>query len=260
MIPVFWRYLRMPSRISLSTLLVLFAALLIFATPPGVQGQAGLSGAVTDPSGDAVANKGTSQAREEKTGTDGVYKLSLPSSDDRVKFIAAGYRTAGIEPVAKNFIGTLDFDQAQPHEPAPPAAPASDALTWHGITLYGAYDIGVGWVSHGLPENGYNYEGASLVNRNGYQTSIPHCTEQLAADGAGRQGQGRVSCLAGRLCSTRTLVSIRSPACSPTHRPPRPSTTAFPGKAIPTPSTARARANPSMMKSMAVYRPSISAR
>jgi predicted porin len=43
------------------------------------------------------------------------------------------------------------------------------SLTWHGITVYGAYDVGVGWVSHGLPENGYNYEGASLVNRNGYQ-------------------------------------------------------------------------------------------
>lgn len=40
------------------------------------------------------------------------------------------------------------------------------SLTWYGITLYGAYDIGVGWVSHGLPENGYNYEGESLVNRN----------------------------------------------------------------------------------------------
>jgi predicted porin len=40
-------------------------------------------------------------------------------------------------------------------------------LTWHGITFYGAYDVGVGWVSHGLPMNGYNYEGESLVNRNG---------------------------------------------------------------------------------------------
>src|SRR3984957_19524694 len=40
-------------------------------------------------------------------------------------------------------------------------------LTWYGVTLYGAYDAGVGWVSHGLPENGYNYEGESLVNRNG---------------------------------------------------------------------------------------------
>src|ERR1700722_18767214 len=45
---------------------------------------------------------------------------------------------------------------------------ASDCpLTWNGITLYGTYDVGVGWVSHGLPENGYNYEGESLVNRNG---------------------------------------------------------------------------------------------
>ncbi len=43
------------------------------------------------------------------------------------------------------------------------------SLTWHGITLYVAYDVGVGWVSHGLPVNGYNYEGESLVNRNGYQ-------------------------------------------------------------------------------------------
>ena len=189
MIPVFWRYLRMPSRILLSTLFVLLAAVLIFAIPPGVQGQAGLSGVVSDPSGDAVANKGTSQAHEEKTGTDGVYKFSLPSSDDRVKFIAAGYKTAGIEPVAKNFIGTADFDQAQPHEPAPTAAPASDALTWHGITLYGAYDIGVGWVSHGLPENGYNYEGASLVNRNGYQNRFLVAPNNLQQTGLGVRGK-----------------------------------------------------------------------
>ena len=52
-----------------------------------------------------------------------------------------------------------------PHE----FATTDCALTWHGITLYGAYDVGVGYVSHGLPENGYNYEGESLVNRNGYQ-------------------------------------------------------------------------------------------
>src|SRR6202050_2436655 len=42
-------------------------------------------------------------------------------------------------------------------------------LTWHGITLFGAYDAGVGYVSHGLPENATNYEGESLVNRTGYQ-------------------------------------------------------------------------------------------
>ena len=33
-------------------------------------------------------------------------------------------------------------------------------------------DVGVGWVSHGLPENGYNYEGESLVNRNGNQSQF----------------------------------------------------------------------------------------
>ena len=51
------------------------------------------------------------------------------------------------------------FDQVQPHEPAPPAPPASDALTWHGITLYGAYDI---WrrleeSATGYRRNGYNF-------------------------------------------------------------------------------------------------------
>jgi predicted porin len=66
---------------------------------------------------------------------------------------------------------------AQPNPPSPsnPAACASVEdllatdcpLTWHGITLFGAYDVGAGWVSHGLPENGTNYEGESLVNRNG---------------------------------------------------------------------------------------------
>ena len=136
-----------------------------------------------------MANKGTSQAREEKNGPDGVYKLSLPSSNYRVKFIAAGYRTAGIDPVAKNFTEMLDFDQAQPHEPAPAATPASGALTWHGITLYGAYDIGVGWVSHGLPENGYNYEGASLVNRNGYESRFLVAPNNLQQTGLGVRGK-----------------------------------------------------------------------
>src|SRR6202034_1210232 len=64
--------------------------------------------------------------------------------------------------------------QAPAAEPTPEACGsfheffATDCpLTWYGITLFGAYDIGVGWVSHGLPENAYNYEGESLINRNG---------------------------------------------------------------------------------------------
>ncbi len=87
--------------------------------------------------------------------------------------------------------------------PAPaPAAPAAAAgpsgctstheffatdctLTWHGVTLYGAYDVGVGWVSHGLPENAYNYEGESLVNRNGNHSQFLIAPNNLSQTGLG---------------------------------------------------------------------------
>ncbi|MGD0737431.1 MAG: porin [Terracidiphilus sp.] len=62
-------------------------------------------------------------------------------------------------------------------------------LTWHGITLYGAYDGGVGWVSHGLPENGYNYEGESLVNRNGYQHRFLFAPNNMQQTGLGIRGK-----------------------------------------------------------------------
>jgi predicted porin len=62
-------------------------------------------------------------------------------------------------------------------------------LTWHGITLYGAYDIGAGWVSHGLPENGSNYEGESLVNRNGYQHRFVVAPNNLQQTGLGIRGK-----------------------------------------------------------------------
>src|SRR5277367_3986490 len=63
------------------------------------------------------------------------------------------------------------------------------ALTWHGITLYGAYDVGVGWVSHGLPENGYNYEGESLVNRNGNQSRFIVAPNNRQQTGFGVRGK-----------------------------------------------------------------------
>jgi predicted porin len=58
-------------------------------------------------------------------------------------------------------------------------------LSWYGITVYGAYDIGVGWVSHGLPENGYNYEGESLVNRNGNHSQFLIAPNNLSQSGLG---------------------------------------------------------------------------
>jgi predicted porin len=62
-------------------------------------------------------------------------------------------------------------------------------LTWHGVTLYGAYDVGAGWVSHGLPESGYNYEGESLVNRNGYQHRFLIAPNNLQQTGLGIRGK-----------------------------------------------------------------------
>src|SRR5579862_2329999 len=96
-------------------------------------------------------------------------------------------------------LGTLPA-WAQTGTPAIPPAPDACAsghefattdctLTWHGITLYGAYDIGVGGVSHGLPENGYNYEGASLINRNGYQHRFLIAPNNLSQTGFGIRGK-----------------------------------------------------------------------
>jgi predicted porin len=66
---------------------------------------------------------------------------------------------------------------------------ASTPLTWHGITLYGAFDVGVGWVSHGLPENGYNYEGESLVNRNGNHSQFLIAPNNLSQTSLGLKGK-----------------------------------------------------------------------
>jgi predicted porin len=63
------------------------------------------------------------------------------------------------------------------------------ALTWHGITLYGAYDVGIGYVSHGLPQNATNYEGESLVNRNGYQHRFLIEPNNLQQTGLGIRGK-----------------------------------------------------------------------
>ncbi|HTV50097.1 MAG TPA: porin [Steroidobacteraceae bacterium] len=62
-------------------------------------------------------------------------------------------------------------------------------LSWHGITIYGTYDIGVGYVSHGLPENGYNYEGESLINRNGNNSQWLIAPNNLSQTGVGIRGK-----------------------------------------------------------------------
>jgi predicted porin len=87
-----------------------------------------------------------------------------------------------------------------PATPPPPAACTSTQdflatdcpLTWRGITLYGTYDVGVGWVSHGLPENRYNYEGESLVNRNGNHSRFLVAPNNLSQTGVGIRAKEEV--------------------------------------------------------------------
>jgi predicted porin len=77
-------------------------------------------------------------------------------------------------------------------DPAAKADSGPTPLTWHGITLYGAYDIGVGWVSHGLPENGHNYEGESLVNRNGNHSRFLIAPDNLSQTSLGLKGKEEI--------------------------------------------------------------------
>ncbi len=185
---LFWRYLRMPSRILLSTPLALLAVVLVFA-PPRIRAEppSGVSEVVPDPTGGAVANKGDSHARQEKTGAVGVYKFYLLPGEVYCNRLQD----------CRHRVGHHRRHPDCRSQPGPDprsgsgnsALAASDALTWHGITLYGAYDIGVGWVSHGLPENGYNYEGASLVNRNGYEHRFLIAPNNLQQTGLGVRGK-----------------------------------------------------------------------
>jgi len=88
-----------------------------------------------------------------------------------------------------------DLPAAQPAPAAPPSPTGCASLhefvatecplTWNGITVYGVYDVGIGWVSHGLPENAYNYEGESLVNRNGNHSQFLIAPNNLSQSGLG---------------------------------------------------------------------------
>jgi predicted porin len=86
---------------------------------------------------------------------------------------------------------TIQQVEAAAPAPAQAQAPRADdgSLTWHGVTLYGSYDVGVGWVSHGEPENGANYEGEALVNRNGNHSQFLIAPNNLSQTGLGVRGK-----------------------------------------------------------------------
>ena len=182
-------------------LLLLWLAMGAF--PAWAQTGASLSGTVTDQTGAAlrdvavtIKSVDTVASRTIATDGGGHYQASgLPPGRFEIRAAKHGFadeKRTGIS-LAAGQEAVVDFTMQRSASDACASghefATTDCTLTWHGITLYGAYDIGVGWVSHGLPENGYNYEGASLVNRNGYQHRFLIAPNNLQQTGLGVRGK-----------------------------------------------------------------------
>jgi predicted porin len=162
-----------------------------------------LSGVVTDQTGAplrdvavTISNVDTGATRAVATDGGGHYQASaLPPGRFEIRAAKQGFvdetRTgvslaAGQEAAVDIKLQSKTPDAcASGHE----FATTDCALTWHGITLYGAYDVGVGWVSHGLPQNPYNYEGSSLVNRNANHSRFLVEPNNLQQTGFGIRGK-----------------------------------------------------------------------
>jgi len=184
----------------------LFSALLpILFLAPALSAQTGssLSGLVADPSGAAIAGAAitltavhTGDTRTTTTDSSGRYQfLALPVGDYKIFAAHSGFEdevrsgihlNAGQDSAVDIKMQPKTTDAcASGHE----FATTDCALTWHGITLYGAYDAGIGWVSHGLPQNPYNYEGSSLVNRNANHSRFLVEPDNLQQTGLGIRGK-----------------------------------------------------------------------
>src|SRR5208282_1798408 len=176
------------------------------AFPAWAQTGASLSGVVTDQTGAAlrdvavtIKNADTGATRTIATGGGGHYQASgLPPGRFEIRAAKPGFADetrTGIS-LAVGQDAAVDIKMQRRTLDGTPDACASGhefattdcTLTWHGITLYGAYDVGAGWVSHGLPENGYNYEGESLVNRNGNHPQYLVAPNNLSQTGLGIKG------------------------------------------------------------------------
>jgi predicted porin len=182
-------------------LLLLWLAMGAF--PAWAQTGASLSGVVTDQTGAALSdvaviirNVDTGATRTIATDGGGHFQApGLPPGRFEIRAAKQGFANETRTGIGLAFgqDATVDIKMqrstpdacASGHE----FATTDCTLTLHGITLYGAYDVGVGWVSHGLPENATNYEGESLVNRNGYQHRFVVAPNNLQQTGLGIRGK-----------------------------------------------------------------------
>ncbi len=151
-----------------------FGALIIFLCVSGV--------ARAQSTTDATAPSSTQASAPDQGRFSALYRTPTSVADESPASAPAQTQTSTSEhpPAAKPSDPCTSFHQF---------ATTDCSLTWHGITVYGAYDVGVGWVSHGLPENAYNYEGEALINRNGYQSRAVIAPNNLSQTGLGIRGK-----------------------------------------------------------------------
>jgi predicted porin len=181
----------------IAMLVVFFSSCLVWA-----QTGSSLSGTVTDQTGATLSNVtvkiknlDTGVTRRVATDASGRYQASaLPAGHFEIRAAKSDYAEeirTGITLSAGQ--ATIDIKMRRT---APEACGSVHdfnttdcTLTWHGITAYGAYDAGFGWVSHGLPNSGYNYEGESLVNRNAAGSRFLLTPNNLQQTGLGIKGR-----------------------------------------------------------------------
>jgi predicted porin len=180
-------------------------SLFLFA-PHGSSAQAtsSLSGMVTNEAGAPLADvtvtiKSSGKTETRTIATDGVghYEaLGLPAGRYEIRAAKPGFAEQARTGVSLTAGQAATLDITLPTKKGPDVcasgkefATTDCTLTFHGVTLYGAYDVGVGWVSHGLPVNGNNYEGESLVNRNGSSSRFLIAPNNLQQTGFGIRGK-----------------------------------------------------------------------
>ena len=196
-------YFRTAGSLPLAQTLLLLLWLVVGAFPALAQTGASISGVVTNQAGIVLSdvsvtikNVQTGETRTIATDDAGHFQAAgLPPGRFEIRAEKKGFgseTSAGISlTVGQDTTVDIKMQQSTPdactsgHE----FATTDCALTWHGITAYGAYDVGIGYVSHGLPVNGYNYEGESLVNRNGFEHRFLVAPNNLQQTGLGVRGK-----------------------------------------------------------------------
>jgi predicted porin len=182
---------------------VFLLCLAMGAFPVWAQTGASLSGVVTDKTGAplpdvavTIKNVDTGATRTIPTDGGGHYQATgLPPGRFEIRTAKQGFADetrTGVS-LAGGQEATIDIQihssTSDPCTSGHEFLTTDCTLTWHGITVYGAYDVGAGYVSHGLPENAANFEGEALVNRNGYQHRFLVAPNNLQQTGFGIRGR-----------------------------------------------------------------------